>query len=412
MINKATKIASIPAAWIGPDGKTVVNGLYKSRMSQALDVLRSYPQDSLVSELYDVDDDKTFADALNRLFPDSFEYPDYSHRKIGEVVKSVMKRNAEVSQVQARDHLSDKYAESIIGDQSDRYDVLEVHGVRDLNEQDDQHGTQFEIDNENPQTYSVYAHIKGDDGIECVGDFGEHEMAVTYASQLSAKYGWAVHDFSKAGKEQALAIEKSRLDNASISDQFAPYKNLPVARAYLQQIINRSDPDRFHFTEIDTADVLVAMYADTPLEKTVFSLDEDAHICPENATAYAARARREGLDSLLVMPRLDSLCADSKVGTLTNENLEPSRSEAEIIAKVKEKHTFVDAQFEDQSQVGKVMGVTDRHVVLSLGRSAMIYEKTMLDRVPAINDEVIISLKNGMGHVSDCNQEKGASIGR
>lgn len=57
--------------------------------SEALKVVRSYPDDQVVSDLYEHDD--AFADALNDLFPGTFEYPDFSHRKVSEVVRMAEK---------------------------------------------------------------------------------------------------------------------------------------------------------------------------------------------------------------------------------------------------------------------------------------------------------------------------------
>lgn len=98
--------------------------------------------------------------------------------------------------------LNDRYADSIIGDRGACYDGLEIQGVRDLNLPGDPSGTCCEVDNENPQFYSVYAHLipEGDNGgIECVGDFGTHALAVEYAVELGQQYGWDVRDFSKDG---------------------------------------------------------------------------------------------------------------------------------------------------------------------------------------------------------------------
>lgn len=63
---------------------------YQDIMTQAVidpaaayrNVLDGYPASSPVSELYDVD--AQFREALNGLIPD-FEYPDYSHRTVGEI---------------------------------------------------------------------------------------------------------------------------------------------------------------------------------------------------------------------------------------------------------------------------------------------------------------------------------------
>jgi hypothetical protein len=56
------------------------------RKMDALDVLRAYPGGKLVSDFYD--NDQEFADAINGVFGDSFEYPDFSHRTVERVVKT------------------------------------------------------------------------------------------------------------------------------------------------------------------------------------------------------------------------------------------------------------------------------------------------------------------------------------
>lgn len=94
--------------------------------------------------------------------------------------------------------LNDRYAESIVGDRFSHYDALEVHGVRDLHAPGDPDGTCCEVDDENPQFYSVYVHIKHDrnaGGVECVGDFGVHALALAYANELAQRYRWPVTDY-------------------------------------------------------------------------------------------------------------------------------------------------------------------------------------------------------------------------
>lgn len=88
--------------------------------------------------------------------------------------------------------LNDGYAEAFIGPEGEfahRYDAIEVHGVRDLNEPNDQTGTCCEVDDENPQFFSVYLHCRNG-GMECVGDFSTIELAKQYAKDLSRDYGW------------------------------------------------------------------------------------------------------------------------------------------------------------------------------------------------------------------------------
>lgn len=93
--------------------------------------------------------------------------------------------------------IDDRYADSIIGDQAGRFEALEVHGVRDMHEPDHPHGTCIEIDNDNPQFFAVYTRIKPSVGcgLECVGDFSSHDLALKYAQDLAAKYEWPIHDY-------------------------------------------------------------------------------------------------------------------------------------------------------------------------------------------------------------------------
>ncbi|EKD97764.1 MAG: hypothetical protein ACD_23C00750G0005 [uncultured bacterium] len=93
------------------------------------------------------------------------------------------------------DDLNDRYAEAIIGERSDHYDGIEIQGVRNLYDEGDPQGTCIEVDAENPQFYSVYLHLKSG-GCECVGDMGTQVLAQVYAGELSARYGWRVHDFT------------------------------------------------------------------------------------------------------------------------------------------------------------------------------------------------------------------------
>lgn len=87
-----------------------------------------------------------------------------------------------------------RYADSIIGERFDDYDALEIQGVRNLNDQDDPDGTCCEVDNENSQFISVFAHCK-QGGVECVGDFATHLLAEQYANELGAQYGWPINNY-------------------------------------------------------------------------------------------------------------------------------------------------------------------------------------------------------------------------
>jgi len=94
------------------------------------------------------------------------------------------------------------YAETIIHDPKD-YDALEIHGVREMMREAmgdrynaEKHGTMCEVDDENPEFYSVYVHL-AEGGVECIGDFETAEDARTYAiTQIGPQYGWHVHDYT------------------------------------------------------------------------------------------------------------------------------------------------------------------------------------------------------------------------
>ena len=104
--------------------------------------------------------------------------------------------------------LNDRYADSIIGEQPDRYDAVEIHGVRDQHAPGDPLGTWCEVDDENPQFFSVYVHLRPSatsSGLECVGDFETHSLAEQYAKELGEKYGWPVSGFVPVAVAQRLA---------------------------------------------------------------------------------------------------------------------------------------------------------------------------------------------------------------
>lgn len=88
----------------------------------------------------------------------------------------------------AENFIFDRYAPSLIGREPERYDAIEVHGVRNQIS-DCGETTQYEVDNQFPKLFSVYVHVK-DGGIECVGDFSLYQHAEQYAIELSMAYDW------------------------------------------------------------------------------------------------------------------------------------------------------------------------------------------------------------------------------
>lgn len=120
--------------------------------------------------------------------------------------------------------LNDRYGETIIGERHDEYDALEIQGVRDHNLPGDPEGSCCEVDNENPQFFSVYAHLR-EGGVECVGDFATHILAETYAKELATKYNWPIHDYASRFKEQKLMVA----DAHEKAEQPNPFLGVPLA---------------------------------------------------------------------------------------------------------------------------------------------------------------------------------------
>ena len=88
----------------------------------------------------------------------------------------------------------DRYASSIMRGNEHLYNAFEVHGVRDLLAGTGSSDTCYEVDNVNPQSFSVYAHLV-EGGVDAVGDFGLYDQAADYARELSGEYRLPVHDF-------------------------------------------------------------------------------------------------------------------------------------------------------------------------------------------------------------------------
>lgn len=84
--------------------------------------------------------------------------------------------------------------------------------------------------------------------------------------------------------------------------------------------------------------------------------------------------------------------------------------EARYIASEKVSFDEIDSSV-NKTYEGKVMGVTNDHVVLSLGRKALIVAKSDLDRLPIKDEEVSVLFKDGKGTVRS-NKERGQVIER
>lgn len=82
------------------------------------------------------------------------------------------------------------FATEVIDGRPDRFERIEIEGVRDV-------GDCCEVDNTSPEYFSVYlrhAEHSDDVGVQCVGDFETHAEAGEYAISLAREYDWKIHD--------------------------------------------------------------------------------------------------------------------------------------------------------------------------------------------------------------------------
>jgi len=112
---------------------------------------------------------------------------DFSHDEIAAHISDLGEFLASTEET----YLNDRYADAVISNgRAVDFDAIEIHGVRAVNES----GTICEINDNDPDTFSVYVHRK-EGGIECVGDFSNAELATSYAEELGSLHTWKVYSF-------------------------------------------------------------------------------------------------------------------------------------------------------------------------------------------------------------------------
>ncbi|MCS6473658.1 hypothetical protein NX871_27490 [Burkholderia thailandensis] len=86
-----------------------------------------------------------------------------------------------------------RYANKLIRGGPDRFDAIEVHGVRQFPNATDPARTYCEIDSDNPQFFSVYLHcVEG--GVMCCADLPTRRKALHYARAIARRYCWSLYD--------------------------------------------------------------------------------------------------------------------------------------------------------------------------------------------------------------------------
>lgn len=90
--------------------------------------------------------------------------------------------------------LKERYADSVIGERSAEFEGLDLHGVRQLESTSPTEQHTVQVDDINPQFYSVYARMKSGE-VHCIGDFSLYADAKDYAEDIGRHYQWPLRDF-------------------------------------------------------------------------------------------------------------------------------------------------------------------------------------------------------------------------
>ena len=80
------------------------------------------------------------------------------------------------------------------------YDAVEIHGVRDIGVSIVLGDIISEMNDENPEFYSVYWHLKTG-GVECVSDHPDYAGALQLAELDHSALGWPLYDYIATKKE-------------------------------------------------------------------------------------------------------------------------------------------------------------------------------------------------------------------
>lgn len=176
----------------------------------------------------------------------------------------------------------------------------------------------------------------------------------------------------------------SSLAELSRPQQYAYFAASAVATEFLNQITQRSDPDRFSRFELEEAADLQTLYASTALNQTVFACQEDMPISVLNAQSLAKRFTRLGNPAGYVLPDFLALEAEARAVPLDNASLDR-----------------LDAAYSHNgAYVGKVARIGEFDIDLRVGETQTINcNKVHLSRVPVVGEDVLIRYKEGKGSV-------------
>lgn len=301
--------------------------------------------------------------------------------------------------------LNDRYAESILGDRVSHYDTLEIQGGRNLNEPDSPDGTCCEIDNINPEFFSVYARLKVG-GIESVGDFANHQLASNYASTLSQQFSLAVNDCvsehlrllsTQTMQDQNSLRAITRRGGSLLSEVKPLLVTADVVRADLAEFAKISDVSYKRFAAVQISDNVSA------------SIEYNAHF--SNVLAEYPGVADNIVNLLLVENALSSAKAIRKAAEFVSIQSDPElqRSIADH-----DRHSQATPAIATTTgklmkatgtHIGRVTAIDGNHISQKIGRDpdTVVWHDMVNLRgpVPKVGEMVEIGYANGVGIVKE-----------
>lgn len=379
--------------------------LAKLKGFEPLDVLLRYPTKALVSEFYDIDQE--FGDALTHLFGASFEYPDFSHRTVGAVVKmAVTKLEQSGLDGAAKSPVS-------MGEKHDANRIAYVDRIL----------AKYQAGEDN--AYEAYKRVYGashnqsadESDLEYVKrcaeqDFEDAELGAAVYQEIADELVPRVAAMRETGHQVSENSDKSKLAADLLSGH--PDEALST---WTKEASSAALAEGWCLSECSGNSVEIqCQKVDSP-EDSAAELGFTPPTLEDDGVAFSLLVGGVAPHHVLARQILEEYSPKEwshicqVVAKINVDALEKSRLSADDIAREKGPYAFVDAKI-DQSLLGKVLAVTGSHVVLSLGRSAAIVAQSDLSRVPVMGEDATIVFKDGKGVVADEARFKGADKGR
>ena len=246
-----------------------------------------------------------------------------------------------------------------------------------------------------------------EDVLKCAGEDSLLLIDVTDA-QAAALREWADNGFRGSSYPEGLdgGVVYSRGEVLEFMDSWDNEKKPPISEDKIRSVLAKENegfnPEKTGYYE--SVEALVDKVRGTKNwsqgEVFVYAESEDKFVIMKQiapASCEMLTITQDGYKDVLTAYRIerDELVSMLKDYMEIGSEVDCFQA-AQKLAEQKETVTIADPD-QGKTYSGKVLGVTDHHVVVSLGRSALIIEKRDIDRIPAVEENVTLKFENGKG---------------